>query len=49
VLTQAFPSFALIGPRSPGELASSLSALHVNLTPQECDWLNLVIDTPPRD
>lgn len=46
VLTQAFPSFALIGPRSPGELASTLSAMHADLTPQECAWLNLAADTP---
>lgn len=47
VLAQPFPSFALIGPRSPGELASSLSALQAELTPAECDWLNLVTDSDP--
>ena len=47
VLTQPFPSFALIGPRSPGELASTLSALDVTLTAPECAWLNLDSDTDP--
>lgn len=47
VLTQPFPSFALIGPRSPGELASTLSALKVSLTAPECAWLNLDSDTDP--
>lgn len=44
VLAQAFPSFALIGPRSPGEIASTLPALGVNLTPDEAAWLNLERD-----
>jgi aryl-alcohol dehydrogenase-like predicted oxidoreductase len=47
VLTQPFPSFALIGPRSPGELASTLSALKVSLSAPECAWLNLDSDTDP--
>ena len=47
VLTQPFPSFALIGPRSPGELASTLSALDVSLTAADCAWLNLDSDTDP--
>jgi predicted dehydrogenase/aryl-alcohol dehydrogenase-like predicted oxidoreductase len=47
VLTQPFPSFALIGPRSPSELASTLPALTAGLTPAECAWLNL--DTDTRD
>ncbi|EAR50162.1 hypothetical protein OG2516_15779 [Oceanicola granulosus HTCC2516] len=41
VLAQGFPSFALIGPRSPGELASTLPALAVELSAQEVAWLNL--------
>ena len=45
VLTQAFPSFALIGPRSPGELASTLAALNAKLSPEECAWLNLECDS----
>jgi predicted dehydrogenase/aryl-alcohol dehydrogenase-like predicted oxidoreductase len=44
VLSQPFPSFALIGPRSPGEIASTLPALTAALTPEECDWLNLMTD-----
>ncbi|WP_417260743.1 aldo/keto reductase [Celeribacter sp.] len=41
VLAQSFPSFALIGPRSPGEIASTLPALDLNLTADEVAWLNL--------
>lgn len=47
VLAQPFPSFALIGPRSPGELASTLAALGVSLTPEDCAWLNLETDKAP--
>lgn len=41
VLAQSFPSFAVIGPRSPGELATTLPALGVNLTERQVAWLNL--------
>ena len=41
VLHQAFPSFALIGPRSAGELVSTIKALDVNLEPSDISWLNL--------
>ena len=41
VLSQPFPSLALIGPRSTGELATSLPALSLQLTPAEIAWLNL--------
>ena len=41
VLAQSFPSLALIGPRSPGELASTLPGLGLNLTAAEVAWLNL--------
>ncbi|MEM8587383.1 MAG: aldo/keto reductase [Pseudomonadota bacterium] len=41
VLAQSFPSFALIGPRSPDELATTLPALKVGLTAEEAAWLNL--------
>ena len=41
VLGQSFPSYALIGPRSVGELASTLPALAITLTPEEIAWLNL--------
>ncbi|NDV00342.1 aldo/keto reductase [Pseudoroseicyclus tamaricis] len=41
VLAQSFPSFAVIGPRSPHELATTLPALGVELTAQEAAWLNL--------
>ncbi len=41
VLAQEFPSFALIGPRSPGEIATTLPACAVDLTAEEAAWLNL--------
>ncbi len=41
VLAQEFPSFALIGPRSFDEIASTLPALGVNLNPADVAWLNL--------
>jgi predicted dehydrogenase/aryl-alcohol dehydrogenase-like predicted oxidoreductase len=41
VLAQPFASLALIGPRSPAEIASTLPALSVALTPAEVAWLNL--------
>lgn len=41
VLTQPFPSFALVGSRSPGEIVSSLPALHITLDDSERAWLNL--------
>ena len=45
VLGQSFPSFALIGPRSPGEIVSSLGAQAVKLSPAELEWLNLESDS----
>ena len=41
VLAQAFPSFALIGPRDVNETVSTLAALAIALTPDEVGWLNL--------
>ncbi|MEO6875628.1 MAG: aldo/keto reductase [Opitutaceae bacterium] len=41
VLTQPFPTFALIGPRIMSETVSSLVSLGVTLTPKESAWLNL--------
>jgi len=41
VLTQPFPTFALIGPRVLSETVSSLSCLDVELSPKEIAWLNL--------
>ncbi|MEO6609298.1 MAG: aldo/keto reductase [Aestuariivirga sp.] len=41
VLAQKFPSFAIIGPRSPGEIVSTLPTLTVNLTEADVAWLNL--------
>ena len=39
VLAQPFPVVPLIGPRTLGELADSLSALDIALTPSEVAWL----------
>lgn len=47
LLAQSFPSLALIGPRSPGEIASTLPALSVELSDAERDWLNLERDPSP--
>jgi aryl-alcohol dehydrogenase-like predicted oxidoreductase len=41
VLHQPFPTFALIGPANADELRSSVSALDLELTPEEVGWLNL--------
>ena len=41
VLAQPFPSLALIGPRSPGEIASTLPGLGILLGVNEVAWLNL--------
>jgi aryl-alcohol dehydrogenase-like predicted oxidoreductase len=41
VLSQPFPTFPLIGPRSLHELLTSLPALDINLTEQEVKWLNV--------
>jgi aryl-alcohol dehydrogenase-like predicted oxidoreductase len=42
VLSQVFPSFALVGPRNIAEINSTLPALAVPLTDAEMQWLNLV-------
>ena len=44
VLGQSFPSLALIGPRSPGEIASTMPGTALNLTATEVEWLNLERD-----
>jgi predicted dehydrogenase/aryl-alcohol dehydrogenase-like predicted oxidoreductase len=41
VLSQPFPTFALIGPRTISETHSSLEGLAVKLTDQQRRWLNL--------
>ncbi|MDB5327642.1 MAG: oxidoreductase, partial [Phycisphaerales bacterium] len=41
VLAQPFPVFALIGPRTPGELSSSLPGLKIKLTDEQVKWLDL--------
>ena len=41
VLHQPFPTYAIIGPRSPDELHESVVGLDVELTPEEVRWLNL--------
>ena len=44
VLSQSFPSLALIGPRSPGEIVSTLPGAALTLTEAEVLWLNLEQD-----
>ena len=41
VLSQPFPTFPLIGPRTVGELHDCLGALDVPLSAEELAWLNL--------
>ena len=41
VLTQKFPIYALIGPRSLAETHDSMTAFNVEITPDEAKWLNL--------
>ena len=41
VLAQSFPSLALVGPRTPGEIASTLPGLAVKLDTKQTAWLNL--------
>jgi aryl-alcohol dehydrogenase-like predicted oxidoreductase len=41
VLQQPFPTFPIIGPRTVGELTTSLTALEVRLSCEELAWLNL--------
>jgi predicted dehydrogenase/aryl-alcohol dehydrogenase-like predicted oxidoreductase len=45
VLSQAFPSFALIGPRTVGEIVSTLPGLGLELSPEQVAWLNLERDS----
>ena len=45
VLGQPFPSLALIGPRSPGEIVSTLPGAALQLTKAEVLWLNLERET----
>jgi aryl-alcohol dehydrogenase-like predicted oxidoreductase len=44
-LHQSFPTFALIGPRTVPELQDCLGALNVELSPSECAWLNLELES----
>ncbi|OPH50527.1 aldo/keto reductase [Paenibacillus ferrarius] len=41
VLNQSFPTCAIIGPRKPEELQSSIESMNLQLTPGEIDWLDL--------
>jgi aryl-alcohol dehydrogenase-like predicted oxidoreductase len=41
VLAQAFPTFALIGPRQLSETRTSFAALDIELSQREVRWLNL--------
>jgi len=44
VLSQPFPTFPLIGPKTITELRTSLPGLRIELSPAEMDWLNLKTD-----
>ncbi len=44
VLAQPFPSVALVGPRTAGEIVTTLPALGVGLSGDEVAWLNLQRD-----
>lgn len=48
VLSQEFPTFALIGPRTLEETVSSLSAANLRLSPAQCRWLDLQTDELPH-
>ncbi|MGL1922539.1 MAG: aldo/keto reductase [Hyphomicrobiales bacterium] len=41
VLAQEFPSFALIGPRSPGEIVTTMAGMNLPLSQNDIAWLNL--------
>src|SRR5258708_1525811 len=41
VLHQPFPTFPIIGPRTIGELTTSVNALDIRFTSEELAWLNL--------
>ena len=45
VLRQAFPVFALIGPRTLWELDSCIKAISLKLTAEQIAWLNLETDS----
>lgn len=47
VLAQPFPAFALAGPRTTAETASTFRALELELSPAEIAWLDLAADEPP--
>ncbi len=44
VLHQPFPTFPLFGPRTIAEARSSMTALSVELTPDQLAWLDLAVD-----
>jgi predicted dehydrogenase/aryl-alcohol dehydrogenase-like predicted oxidoreductase len=45
VLSQPFPIFALIGPKTIAEWRSTMKAAEITLTPAECAYLNLEKET----
>lgn len=44
VISQRFNAFALIGPRTPDEVRSSMDAADLRLSEKECAWLDLRIN-----
>lgn len=41
VLSQKFPSYAIIGPKNSDQLKDSLNSINIKLSPDELEWLNL--------
>jgi aryl-alcohol dehydrogenase-like predicted oxidoreductase len=46
VLCQPFPTFTLVGPKRRSEITSTMTALDLELSPQELAWLDLRAGTP---
>ena len=49
VLSQPFPTYAIIGPRTVDELRRSVAALEIELSEEERRWLNLEAETLRSD
>ncbi len=45
VFGQPLNMFALLGPRNPDEVLQNIAALEIELSEEECAWLDLVSDT----
>jgi aryl-alcohol dehydrogenase-like predicted oxidoreductase len=52
VLSQPFPTIAIVGATTPEHLLGNIEATEVQLTDHECRWLNLELsdaDLPVRE